>query len=475
MNKMIPIGLFSTLLLTACGGDSGGGGGSPAPIKYTWQFVQMKELTKTGMTQFCGNSAATVFSADETDAESANWLYTFAVKAPGFSNTGGIFVYKSDGTLYTEGRLTKQDVHQTEGTLEFTENDIPEGGYITVVDNANGIDNVLVVQKKALVDGMIKVNYNQGKQQCYTGNALKADPNKKKINIGISSGGATTTNVETYFDGKLPKDNLTLKENLTVLSTTESVLLSGYDADGDINAFAYVDKNQLSNMAMVGNPKTIYIDPIFDKTYIDLIDSVASDFGDLSINSIYKGNTFEWFTWSQYSSSFDAWAPLDPAYHYSAFYQGKFNGWDVAVNRTISEGYTSINLSTLDMSTTAPAFDCSGLTCLLTMSEVTNQSISVSEVNFSQDNARYTIFASGSDITIPKISGVDYPTQSTPLKTSFLLASKNNAELTQAFYVLGNTKNYQPSAEYIEMILPPALDIKHREVLTTNQYTYISR
>ncbi len=474
MNKMIPIGLFSTLLLTACGGDSSGGG-SPAPTKYTWQFVQMKELTKTGMTQFCGNSAATVFSTDETDADSANWLYTFAVKAPGFSNTGGIFVYNSDGTLNSETNITKFNVHQTEGTLEFTENDIPDGGYITVVDNANGIDNVLVIQKEALVDGMIKVNYNQGKQQCYTGNALKADPTKKKINIGISSGGVTTTSVETYFDGKLPKDNRTLKENLTVLNTPESVLLSGYDADGDINAFAYVDKNRLSNMSTVGDPTTIFIDPIFDKTNIDLNNSLSSDFNKLTLKSMYKGNIFDWFTWSQYSSSFTAWAPLDLDYGYAAFYQGQFNGWDVTVNQTISEGYTSIDLSTLDMSTTAPALDCSGATCLLDMSEVTNQSISVSEVNFSQGNARYTVFASGSDITIPKISGVEYPTQSTPLKTSFLLASKNNAELTQAFYVLGNTKNYQPSAEYIEMILPPALDIKHREVLTTNQYTYISR
>lgn len=470
MNKLLPLGVITSMLLTGCGGSDSGGSSAPAPQKYTWQFVQMKELTKTGMTQFCGNSTATTFSVDETDADSANWLYTFAVKAPTISD---ILVYNSNGTLYTEGSLTKHNVHQTEGTLEFTENDIPDGGYITVVDTENGIDNVLVVQKEALVDGMIKVNYNQGQQQCYSSNALKADLNKKKINIATFSGVATT-NVETYFDGKLPKDNGTLKEDLTVLSTSESVLLSGYDADGDINAFAYVDKNQLSNMATV-TPNTISVEPIFDKANIDLVGSVSGDFDELSINSIYKGNIFEWFTWSQYSASFDAWAPLDPAYSYSAFYQGEFNGWDVVINQPISEGYTSIDLSTLDMNTTALALDCSGSICSLDMSDVTAQSVSVSEVNFSQGNARYTVFASGSDITIPKISGVDYPTQSTSLKTSFLLASENNTELTQAFYVLDNTKNYQPSAEYVEMILPPALDIKHNETLTTNQYTYISR
>ncbi|AZL83733.1 hypothetical protein EIJ81_02810 [Aliivibrio salmonicida] len=171
MNKMIPIGLFSTLLLTACGGsDSGGGsgGGTPAPTKYTWQFVQMKANTQKNMLSSCAGKAPTEFYVDTNDIDESKWVYTFAVQAP---NITDILVYDANSVLYTDTNLSKFDINPTTATLTFSENDIPDGGYVTIVDSIkDGSKHLLTVQKELLSDALIKVNVEQGTQKCYAEN-----------------------------------------------------------------------------------------------------------------------------------------------------------------------------------------------------------------------------------------------------------------------------------------------------------------
>ncbi len=459
-------------LLAGCGGGSGGGGGggsTPAPTTYTWQFVQMKELTNTAMTQFCGSSSPTIFNLDDSDADSNNWLYTFAAKAPTITD---ILVFNADGSPYTDGSLDKFDVHQTEGTLVISENDIPDGGYITVLDSANGIDNVLSVQKELLSDAIIKVNLNQGQQSCITTGKLAIDSAEKKVNLQHSS---NNTSAQTYLDGASTPNTSTLKDNLTLLAENEFILLAGYNGSNDIIEYAYADKNSLSNSSAPIAAQVV-LDPIADAaTTVNFTNTLGANFSELDIKSVYRNTyTFDWFGWNATSNSFIFNAPLGSDYAYQAIYSGTLNGWNIEHVQSIDNLVESIDLTALDMSAANTPLDCASGVCQLSSTDVTALDSLSTQLRFSEGTARYTIFAEN-DVIVPQVGGVNYPDQTTPLEISMLLATAADSDLLNAFRMYGNTRNYQGSAEHIDIISYPSEDLQQQLTLLASDYTLVTR
>lgn len=463
--------LSAPMFLTACGGassDGGGGGSSVKPTTYTWQFVQMKTGTAANMAQFCDGTDATIFNVDDNSENSDNWIYTYAVKAPSIEK---VLVFNADGSLDEGNPIDVTDIHQVNGTLTFPKSAIPDGGYITIVDKENGVDNILSVEKSALSDSLVKVNYNQGQQACYTGGNLNADSRKKKVNIGYTA--AVTTATETYLGGKSPKETGTIKDNLTVLATGEYSLLSGYNESGEITEYKFVKSSELSNSTN-SQPTTFYLEQILDNSTVDFTNTALATFSSLSYKAIHANNTFEWFNWVNEATSFEAKAPLNSQTSYSAYYQGTLNGWDIKHNRKIQDGYAQIDLSNLDMPSSSIFLDCSNSQCNLNISDVTTLNAAISKLSLDVGTAKYTVIST-KDLVVPNINGIDYPDTSTPLRVSLLLSNTSNMKLEKAFRVLGNTRNYNPSSEYIDLILKPAEDLEHQKVLLSNDYTLIAK
>ncbi|EGA69192.1 hypothetical protein VISI1226_14871 [Vibrio sinaloensis DSM 21326] len=459
-------------LMAGCGGGSGGSSGSSSPsptlTSYTWQFVQMKELPKSAMEQFCGVGNATVFNLDDSDSDSSNWLYTFAAKAPNISD---VFVYNSDGSL-ANSSLDKFDVNQINGTLTFSENDVPDGGYLVIVDSSNGIDNVLSVEKEAIQSFIVKINREQGQQTCLTNGSLVNESQLKKVNIGTFNG-VSTTAVEGYVDGKSPQDSGTIKANIEVIATNENLLLSGYNTSNEIVGYKFINKSELSDNSSSA-PNTVFLDAIFDNKTIDFTNTVGAVFGSLTMKAIYSGFTFDWYDWTTESNSFSTSAPASPSVGYSSSYEGTLNGWNVNNNYLLENVANNVNLTTLDMPTQPISLNCSGANCYFSETEVTSLNSELNTIRFSSGDARYTLVSTGNAL-VPKVVNVTYPDSNTVITSQMLLSENSNLELRKAFLVNGTTRNYTPSTDYIDLLATPIDDLQHRRTMVSYDYTLISK
>ncbi len=404
-----------------------------------------------------------------------SWQYIFAVKAPlGERSLERIYIFNADGSRYTESNLNKDDIDPIEGTLKFTKNDIPDGGYIAVVDRVGNQDNILILDKGSISDALIKINYPQGQQSCITKGALLADNNLKKVNIGYEGQHVTSTSVETYLGGKSPTQSSTLKNDINVLASNEYILVSGYDTNLNILEYAYVDKGSLINSSSPVNPNTVFLEGIQDTTTIDFMNTANAVFSALHLKSTYQNNTFDWFNWNTSNTSFTTRAPEKADYSYAAQYNGSLNGWDVQHTKTIDNGYVNINLSNLDPSPSSVSLDCSNSSCQLNLSDITSLDTTALKLTFTEGNANYTVHTQG-DLVLPRIPNVSYPDQNTALTTSLLISETSNSELSTAFRVLGNTRDYQPANNFVDLLLVPADDLLHQKVMLSHDYTIITK
>lgn len=469
--------LSAPMFLTACGGassDGGGGGSSVKPTTYTWQFVQMRTGTAANMAQFCNGADATIFNVDDRSENSDNWIYTYAVKAPSIEK---VLVFNADGSLDEGNPIDKTDIHQVNGTLTFPKSAIPDGGYLTIVDKGNGVDNILSVEKAALSDSLVKVNYNQGQQACYTGGNINVDSEKKKVVLSYSNNEITKTSTETYLDGKSDQQSGTIKDDLTVLANGEYTLMSGYNNDGDIIAYKFAKSSELSDSTSTGvNAQYVELENLQDNAIVDFTNTASATFSSLSYKAIHANNTFEWFSWGSEATSFEAKAPLNTQTSYSAYYQGTLNGWDIKHNKRIQDGYAQVDLSHLDLDVPSSSIflDCASSQCNLNISDITTLNAAISKLSLDVGTAKYTVIST-KDLIVPNINGIDYPDTSTPLRVSLLLSNTSNMKLEKAFRVLGNTRNYNPSSEYIDLILKPSEDLDHQKLLLSNDYTLITK
>ncbi len=478
MNKMIPIGLFSTLLLTACGGGSSGGGGggggsTPEPTKYTWQFVQMKANTQQNMLSSCAGKAPTEFYVDTSDIDESKWVYTFAVQAP---NITDILVYDANSVLYTDTNLSKFDINPTTATLTFSENDIPDGGYVTIVDSIkDGSKHLLTVQKELLSDALIKVNVEQGTQKCYAENKLVKNAKNKKVIIGTFDGVAESS-VEGFLTGQSQKGTGTTKTEIETLNN-EYVLLSGFNASNQITGFSYQASSALSDMTSTSTTPHA-LEALTSFMNIDLRDSSDFSFLDMTIFSNYKGQVFTWNSWATKPSIFTSYAKLGDEFNYSATYEGTLNSWKITANSTASAtGDISIELDSLDMQTTpAPAFECGGSTCYVNVNALTSLDVDTIKLEYTAGVTRHTIYTNDRDMFIPEIPSyiedVTYPDSLTPVNVSFLMGDNITNEARSGFMSYSNIKENPPRDEYIDMLIAPGLEMKHQ--LGVKQSTFIS-
>lgn len=470
MNKMIPIGLFSTLLLTACGGDSGGGNSGPAPApKYTWQFVQMKSDTYVNMMKHC-DVKPTEFNIKKIDLENPDsWIYTFAVQAPSISD---ILVYDKDGVLY-DTNLSKFSIDPKTASLTFSENNIPPGGYITVVDSIDGgSKHILTVQRELLSDALIKINAEQGRTACYSKNKLVESDSNKKVTIGAENNDVKSTSVDGFLIGQSQKGSSSTKTEIETLKN-EYVLLSGFDLNDQIVAFTYQPSTALSNM----NDKTIAheLEDLSDSLNITLQSAPRLIFSDMTVFSSYKGQIFTWNSWNAELPDFTAHAKLGNGFGYAATFNGRLDSWSVMANAVVDPvGNASVELNSLDMQG-IPVLECGNVGCYLNIEASTGLSVGVTKIEYTANVTNHTIYSTNREINIPEIPrniNTTYPDNTTPINVSFLMGDNITDKARSGFMSYSNIKENPPRDGYIDMLIAPGLEMKHQ--LGVKQSNFIS-
>ncbi len=470
MNKMIPIGLFSALFLTACGGSDGGSSPAPAAKTYTWQFVEMNTDTLQNMKTLCSGKVPTVFHIDDTPLDEDNWMYTYAVKAP---DVFDILVYEADGTLYKSGAsLLKNKIDPISGVLTFSANEIPNGGYITVVDGNNDRQHLLTVQKNLLSNLLVKINENQGRQACYTANSLSTS--YKKVGILAFDDAVKSTSVESYLNGQSEKGTA-VKNNIKT-TQNEYVLLSGFDQDNQIIEYKFEASSKLSaNNSTQTN--SFVLEPLPPQDDVVVYPSLASNLTFSSLDSFvhYKGQVFNWNSWTE-QSHYGSKAILD--YGYSATYKGILaDNWNVTGNaKASSNGDITLELDSLDMPMHAPNFDC-GSTCVVNINNLTNLDVDMIKIEYQENTTSHVIYTTDKDMNIPEIPqgivNTSYPTDVTPVQVSMLMGMGNttiasNARLGFMSYL---DVTAPPRAGFVDLLIAPGLGIKHQ--LSVSQTNYI--
>lgn len=469
MNKMLPIGLFSTLFLTACGG-SDGGSSAPATKTYTWQFVEMNTHTLQDMKSLCNGQIPTLFHVDNTALEEESWKYTYAVKAPDVLD---ILVYEADGSLYKNGAsFLKNKIDPISGVLTFSANEIPEGGYITVVDKGDGRPSLLTVQKNLLSNALVKINANQGRQACYTANSLST--NYKKVGIIPSDNAVQLTSVESYLNGQSEKGT-SVKSNIKT-AQNEYVLLSGFDHDNQIIEYKFEASSKLS-ADNSNSLNSFELEPVPPQDDVVVYPSLAPNLTFSSLDSFvhYKGQVFNWNSWVE-QSHYGSKATLD--YGYSAKYKGILaDNWNVTGNaKANSNGEITLELDLLDMPNHAPRFDC-GSTCVVNINNLTNLDVDMIKIEYQENATSHVIYTTDKEMNIPLIpNGVvetSDPTDATPVQVSMLMGMGNTAiaSNTRLGFMSYLDMSAPPRAGFVDLLIAPGLGMKHQ--LSISQTNHI--
>ncbi len=486
MNKMIPIGLFSALFLTACGGSDGGSSSAPSAKTYNLQFLQMIDEKLDAVDRQCNPANATIFSTKTVNGETIN---TYGLVAK-----NGFQVRITDSNDEVVKTFDRNDISSS-GTLRLSENQIPDGGYVSVIEQDGSGANIryaLSIQKKLLTNSFIKINNTQGDVACYTGNALKVNAKKKEVFIRAVS---DAYSVEDYFDGKTTPSSRQDVGGLTVISPSELVLLSAYRDNGsgtltDVTHYKYMKSNELPNdissvsarSGSVQDLSPIEI-PLQMSITVDSGSSQSEVFKSLVVNSLYAGYSFNWFSWNEENLNdyYELSAPLGASYAYSAQYNSTINGWNVVSNNVISGGVGTVNLRNINLTTEVPVLSCStSVNCQLDLTTTGIEDIKGALVEYTYKDGsgftiNHTVYAIGPVVHIPEVIESRYPTDGLTVKASVITSDSNSKNITDIFSVFGRTKGFTPTAGKVEMFLPPALSLKHEELKIKNNYTVFTK
>lgn len=231
MKKSLVLSMLAAVVLTGCGGGGGGGGGSgsgsssPAPvIKYNLQFVKLE--AKTAVLAGC-----TVFDGLGQNFDDKYYAFNAVPKRI---------------EIHDENGVQTSTVVQLSNSVSISANDVPDGGYVSIIDYVPGYETyqVISIQKLLLGNYLLRLNSSSNKI-CY----------KKNQGLSTKSGYASVdanklaSNYYTFESslGSFAKDSTASLE--VSAYTNEHVLGKGYDgvpANNNLVGYAFV-KNLTPN------------------------------------------------------------------------------------------------------------------------------------------------------------------------------------------------------------------------------------
>lgn len=223
MKKILALSVLASAILTGCGGGGGPGTSPRIVAKYAFQFVQLEEQTE-GATQPDGTSCTIFNVAGETAGQETYAKLAADVTVHTFDKNGDFVKDLSDSV-------------SDSGVLNFTEDDLVDEGYISIIDSARtrNYHDVLSIQKALLTDMIIKVNRGQGDVSCYqAGQSGVPRPGYATVK---QAGIKVSTYAFNSSQSDLAAAAFTSKEVRAFAG--EKVLVRGYQGN-DLAAYAFV-------------------------------------------------------------------------------------------------------------------------------------------------------------------------------------------------------------------------------------------
>lgn len=294
MNKMIPIGLFSTLLLTACGGsDSGSSAPGPTPApKYTWQVIHLYETTKNKVKPGCA-----IFSDLDDSSDSTQDRVIAAVIPP--KNSYKVQYHDKHGQVVPGVNINSTD----SGKVTIDSGVILDDGYATLEVVKGSLKPQVYsmsIQTPFLQNLVINANVDVSVDnlQCYKGPQQvngSEDTTNNAVNFEELSGNNyyQTSYINKSITGKMTSSKVPVNAPLnkgpilgTVLDLSDNFNVVGYTLIPKENIF----DTTLAYSGVVNNTET---SGFHKYTIIGNTANLVVD-GKSSIDVIYNNNIYLW-------------------------------------------------------------------------------------------------------------------------------------------------------------------------------------
>lgn len=466
MRKSIITSVLASVLLSGCGSggsdssNSGSGSGSTPITKYTFQFVQLVERDEG-----TGSASCTLFDVDGQTVGKETYAKLATDVTVKMYDENGEFVEDLSSAITAAG------------ILSIAENNVADGGYISVIDSPSDTDTfykVLSIQKSLLGDLIIDVNRNQGDVSCYTANK------KATSDSGYASVHTTAIPANAYaFDSsqsELAADISTSKE-VSVLNN-EDVLVRAYNNGllvdyafvSTLTSVQYKDPTPLSGVTFSTHNWTIGLNP--------------NELNTLSVR-LNRGNySYPWIdaTFVAATGVTTGFVYVDTETNWSYNAAGiTTSNWNFRHNDELLPVSLDVNLPTeLTLSNDDPVinnvasnfmFQAEGIDSTLTRLQRSEYDILYDSSN-TLNHVIYSEVTSGGDVIIPDLAlaNLDDPElDATNLTIAVLSADELTTDL-QTFFMYEHA-----ASDLVSVVLSPADMVQNNKTKYTDAYTLLNR
>lgn len=470
MKKSLILSALASSILLGCGGGGGGSSSSPAPVtKYNFEFVQFADAADA---PDISPKTCTLFDTDlGTQGEES-----FARLA----NDVKVETYDAEGKFYKELNVS------TQGKLTISDNDVPDGGYVSVIDEtADSEYKVISIHKTMLSDMMISVEKNQGAlSDCYVSDK-KVETEKGFVHV--TSGGISTDGYA--FDSSMSQvggmSNATASAEVESL-IAENILVRAYH-NNMISDYVFVSKLAEEKNDIITDLSGVSFEP---KAWTNDIPSDVPTNEVTTMNVRLSHQDFS-YPWSEQGSITNpitnpttpiSVTPQQSDWTYTA--TGKQSNWKFTINGALSDNQSVIlpNEITISDSPVSIAgsvgdyeFDTNGFSS--NIQSVYRGSYKVENAGSPRKSLSHTIYAvvpDGENLSIPNLKvESDNPELDASLSFEVTIDTMSANSLTpdlKLFFMRENAAN-----DLVSVVTKPAETKKQNQVKYMSSYTLLSR
>ncbi|QUM78034.1 hypothetical protein HWV00_18450 [Moritella sp. 24] len=464
MSRLLALSILVSTALTGCGGSGSSDAGPtpPSPAKkYTFEFVKLTQDSK---------SECTVFDGLGQNFDTKYFAYNVQPQR--------IEIHDGNGSY-------SKELSSENGSITFTVDDVPDGGYVSIIDYRAGSPNyqVLSIQKQLLGDYLIRLN-GDSLNTCYSkGKALETKSGF--ASILVSGLPVNYFQFETGFVTTERKANNSV--NISAYAD-EKVLAKGYEGDTtNLIAYAFVSEltaNANDDLTLING----FNDSLNWSTDFDL-----NDLDSLQISIKQGSYTYPWFD-AQFDPATDTKTAFPYTYEESEWLytaMGTTLNWDFKHNSAFSDTLDASLMVNID-SDVAPSISKNGASYVFSAPGISSTDDLVqrsyyytetSGPNSTLTHVIYSVPNEDGEVVIPDLKLdrlLPITATSDAIKVSMIATKSRNTDFVESFMrrfqpLDPNIASFPMNEDSISLLLTPAEQLEQRQYTKMHDYTIVER